>query len=204
MLRIPAPKGAGCEPCLRIQNKKQLNPIWFDVPVKAFLDPVSGKAYMVYSQHTCGGQAARAMKLLLLDDDWTAPAPGAAGEPVPTVAAHIEAPCPFYSELTKKHYIWSSHTSGWKPNAAELLVSSDGMDGPWSSLGNPSSNVTTFSTQGSHIEKLPGPNPPGVEKFLYVGDRYEPYINTTEGSRYIFLALEVSHLAAHRFATVPF
>ena len=31
----------------------------------------------------------------------------------------------------------------------------------------------------------------GVERYLYVGDRYEPYINTAEGSRYIFLALEV-------------
>ena len=65
------------------------------------------------------------------------------------------------------------------------------MAGPWSSLGNPSSNATTFNTQGSHIEPLSGPNPPGVERFLYVGDRYIPYINTTEGSRYIFLALEV-------------
>ena len=90
-----------------------------------------------------------------------------------------------------KHYIWSSHTSGWKPNPAELLVSSDGMGGPWTSLGNPSNNHTTFSTQGARIEKLPGPNPPGVERFLYVGDRYIPYIATKEGSRYIFLALEL-------------
>jgi len=58
-------------------------------------------------------------------------------------------------------------------------------------LHNPSKNSTTFGTQGSHIEKLPGPDPPGVERFLYVGDRYEPYITTVEGSRYIFLALEV-------------
>ena len=41
------------------------------------------------------------------------------------------------------------------------------------------------------VSTLAGPNPPGVERFLYVGDRYEPYINTVEGSRYIFLALEV-------------
>ena len=70
------------------------------------------------------------------------------------------------------------------------------MDGPWTSLGNPSKNKTTFGTQGSHIMKLPSaaaPDPAlaGVERFLYVGDRYEPYINTTEGSCYVFLALEV-------------
>ena len=162
----------------------------------SFLDPVSGKAYMVYSQHTCGGENARAMMLLQLNDDWTAPAAGAAGKPVPTVAGHLEAPCPFFSELTKKHYIWTSQTSGWSPNPAHLLVSSNGMNGPWADLGNPSNNRTTFSTQGSHIMKLPmadATDPEGhtVERFLYVGDRYEPYINTIEGSRYIFLALEV-------------
>ena len=158
----------------------------------AFLDPVSGNAYMVYSQHTCSGETNRAMKLLLLNDEWTAPASGSKGKPTSTVAGHLEAPCPFYSKLTQKHYIWCSHTSGWKPNAAELLVSDNGMSGPWNSLGNPSNNHSTFGTQGSHIEKLPDfLNPPGVERFLYVGDRYEPYIKTKEGSRYIFLAMEV-------------
>eukprot|EP01048_Picozoa_sp_COSAG05_P008710 COSAG05_NODE_678_length_7984_cov_3.957134_3_plen_811_part_00 len=162
----------------------------------SFLDPVSGKAYVVYSQHTCGGENARAMMLLQLNDDWTAPAAKPAGEPVATLPGHLEAPCPFYSVLTSSWYIWTSHTSGWRPNAAELLVSTQGMSGPWRSLGNPSNNKSTFDTQGSHIMKLPiayAPNPRGgtVERFLYVGDRYEPYINTTEGSRYIFLALEV-------------
>jgi hypothetical protein len=160
----------------------------------SFLDPASGRAYMVYSQKKCAGKTppeSRAMMLLLLDDNWTAPAAGAAGKPVATVAGHLEAPCPFYSEVTKKHYIWASQTSGWYPNPAHLLASSAGMNGPWSDLGNPSNSRTTFRTQGSHIEKLPGPNPPGVERFLYVGDRYEPYISTSEGSRYIFLALEV-------------
>ena len=44
-----------------------------------------------YSQHICSGQTARAMKVLLLNDGWTAPAAGA--KPVPTVAGHLEAPC---------------------------------------------------------------------------------------------------------------
>ena len=66
------------------------------------------------------------------------------------------------------------------------------MSGPWSTLGNPSNNHNYhLYTQGSHIEKLPGADPPDVEKFLCMGDRYEPYINTKEGSRYIFLKLEV-------------
>jgi hypothetical protein len=168
----------------------------------AFLDPVTGGAFMTYSQHTCQGKNARAMKVLRLDDaTWTSPAAGAAGAPVPTVAGHLEAPCPFYSPLTKQWFIWTSHTSGWDPNPAALLVSSTGMGGAdWSSLGNPSMNKTTFSTQGSNILRLPTqPNATGaasgdvaqVEHYLYLADRYEPYITGTEGSRYIFLALEV-------------
>ena len=88
----------------------------------SFLDPVSGHAYVVYSQHTCNGAPARAMKLVQLNDEWTAPAAMPAGKPVSTFPGHIEAPCPFYSNLTASWYIWSSHTSGWKPNPAELLV----------------------------------------------------------------------------------
>lgn len=59
----------------------------------SFLDPVSGKAYIVYSQHLCNGVEARAMKLLQLNDDWTAPAVGPTGKPVATIAGHLEAPC---------------------------------------------------------------------------------------------------------------
>jgi hypothetical protein len=117
----------------------------------SFLDPVSGQAFVVFSQHMCGGEPARAMKLLLLNDDWTAPAALPAGKPVPTLPGHLEAPCPFYSQLAGAWYIWSSHTSGWKPNPAELLVSKRGMYGPWVSLGNPSHSPTTFGTQGSHV-----------------------------------------------------
>jgi len=55
----------------------------------AFLDPISGNAYIVYSQHTCGGNTKRAMKILRLNDEWTAP--DELVKPVATVAGHLEA-----------------------------------------------------------------------------------------------------------------
>jgi hypothetical protein len=64
------------------------------------------------------------------------------------------------------------------------------MLGDWTSEGNPSKNKTTCGTQGSHI--LPLSVHGDTQRFLYMGDRYEPYINTTEGSRYIFLPMEVT------------
>lgn len=156
----------------------------------SFLDPSTGDAYIVYSQHLCNGQAARAVKVVKLNDVWTAPetstTPGA------TVAGKLEAPCPFYSALTKTRYVWTSHTSGWTPNPAELLSTNLPMASGkgWVSLGNPSGNHTTFGTQGSHILRLESKNS-SAERWLYMADRYEPYITTNEGSRYIFLALEV-------------
>ena len=45
--------------------------------------------YIVYSQHTCGGNTKRAMKILRLNDEWTAP--DELVKPVATVAGHLEA-----------------------------------------------------------------------------------------------------------------
>lgn len=164
----------------------------------SFKDPMSNDAYIAYSQHT----PERAIKVVKLDSDWTALS---TEPPVATVPGHLEAPVPFHS--FDNYHIWTSHTSGWKPNPAELITAGS-MLGKWSSEGNPSGNKTTFGTQGSHI--LPLGVPVGgslsvhdhgqtqTQRFLYMGDRYEPYINTTEGSRYIFLPMEVTSDGAVR------
>eukprot|EP00936_MAST-01D_sp_MAST-1D-sp1_P001425 g1425.t1 len=151
----------------------------------AFLDPVSGtQAFYVYSQHI----PTRAMKVLRLDDaTWTVP--DSTTMPASTVPGHLEAPAPFYSAASKRYHIWSSHTSGWKPNAAQLLRADAMWGAPWAAMGNPSGSKVTFSTQGSHILPLKVIN--GTQRLLYMGDRYEPYINTSEGSRYIMLPMEV-------------
>ena len=157
----------------------------------AFLDPVSGtQAYYAYSQKPDAAGTLRAMKVLRLDDaTWTAPDTSGGALPASTVDGHLEAPAPFYSRADGKYRIWASHTSGWKPNNAEVLVADAAWGEPWAGAGNPSGSRTTFGTQGSHILPLGMAN--GTQRLLYMGDRYEPYIATAEGSRYIMLPLEV-------------
>lgn len=152
----------------------------------SYLDPVTGKAYCVYSQHLVKGVPQRAMKVLELDETWTKPTVDA---PWVTVDGHLEAPAPFYSPVSGKRYIWSSHTSGWKPNPAALLTANR-MEGHWTNLGNPSGNKQTFGTQGSHVLHLGIVN--GRQRLLYMGDRYEPFIDGEEGSRYVMLPMEVT------------
>merc|ERR1711879_787143 len=82
-----------------------------------------------------------------------------------------------------------SHTSGWKPNPAALLAANK-MEGPWTDLGNPSGDKQTFGTQGSHVLHLGIVN--GRQRLLYMGDRYEPFIDGEEGSRYVMLPMEVT------------
>ena len=71
----------------------------------------------------------------------------------------------------------------------------------WASAGNPSASKTTFDTQGSHILPLGMVN--GTHRLLFMGDRYEPYINTTEGSRYVMLPLEVRPDGTVKLFNVP-
>ena len=64
-------------------------------------DPVSGKAYMVYSQHTCNGENTRALKLLQLNAEWTAPAGGTAGVPVATVCIQVRIVYILHNQSTR-------------------------------------------------------------------------------------------------------
>jgi hypothetical protein len=70
------------------------------------------------------------------------------------------------------YYLWTSHLSGWYPNAAELFVA----DGPaiigaeWISLGNPSGSGTTFDSQSAYV--LPYQLNDGSVLPIYMGDRW--------------------------------
>jgi hypothetical protein len=161
----------------------------FDAPgaigddMQAFKDPHSENAFLVYTQK--GGHYQ--IQVLKLDDRWTGFGGEKPHQALPTTS--LEAPAPFYSSVAKRFYIWCSHTSGWTPNAALVMSSSQGMLSPFKSVGNPTGSKTTFSTQGSHVLPLKVVN--GKERFLYMGDRYEGFHGTSEGSRYIFLPMEV-------------
>lgn len=146
-------------------------------------------AYLLFSQKPTNRTTRELRVHRLRDDDWLALEPLALSH---TIDTHREAPVPFYSHVARRYFVWSSHTSGWQPNPASLY-SARCMPGPWAALGNPTGSNTTFDTQGSHVLPLERRSPAtGAQRAIYVGDRYEPYINTSEGSQYIFLPMEIS------------
>lgn len=97
-----------------------------------------------------------------------------------------EAPAIFY--LKRKYYMFSSGTTGWKPNPGRLAVA-DRLTGEWASTGNPcrgteEQNKITFASQSTHILKVEGLK----NKFIYMGDRWTP--ENLADSRHIWLPVE--------------
>jgi len=97
-----------------------------------------------------------------------------------------EAPAIFYAN--KKYFMFTSGTTGWKPNPGRL-ASADNITGEWKSLGNPcrgtgEENSTTFRSQSTFILPLK----PKKNKFIYMGDRWIP--ENLADSRHIWLPVE--------------
>jgi hypothetical protein len=97
-----------------------------------------------------------------------------------------EAPAIFRSK--GKYYMFSSGTTGWKPNPARLAVSK-GIFKEWTTTGNPckgteEQNKITFGSQSTHILEVEGRK----NIFIFMGDRWVPQ-NLTD-SRYIWLPIE--------------
>lgn len=97
-----------------------------------------------------------------------------------------EAPAIFYAK--GKYFMFSSGTTGWKPNPARLSVA-DKITGEWKTTGNPcrgteEENKTTFNSQSTNILSLPGKK----NAFIYMGDRWNP-ANLAD-SRHIWLPVE--------------
>jgi len=97
-----------------------------------------------------------------------------------------EAPAIFFAK--GKYYMFSSGTTGWKPNPARLAVA-DKMTGEWKSLGNPcrgteEENRITFGSQSTFVLS------PKDKKniFIFMGDRWTP--ENLADSRYIWLPVE--------------
>lgn len=96
-----------------------------------------------------------------------------------------EAPAIFKHQ--GKYYLFSSGTTGWKPNPGRSFVA-DHIQGPWKSLGNPvvgteDEQETTFHSQSTYILALQGKE----NKYIYMGDRWTPDI-AAEG-KYIWLPI---------------
>jgi hypothetical protein len=87
-----------------------------------------------------------------------------------------------------KYFMFSSGTTGWKPNPGRLSVS-DAITGEWKAAGNPcrgteEENSITFGSQSTFVLALK----PKKNKFVYMGDRWNP--QNLADSRHIWLPVE--------------
>jgi len=97
-----------------------------------------------------------------------------------------EAPAIFFAK--GKYYMFTSGTTGWKPNPGRLSVASK-LLGEWKTIGNPcrgteDENKITFGSQSTHILPVEGKK----NAFIYMGDRWIP--ENLADSRHIWLPIE--------------
>ncbi len=87
-----------------------------------------------------------------------------------------------------KYFMFTSGTTGWKPNPARLSVSNK-LFGKWKTLGNPcrgteAENKITFGSQSTQVLPVAGKK----NVFIYMGDRWTP--ENLADSRHIWLPVE--------------
>ena len=152
----------------------------------AYVDPASPTdAFFIYSQKPGpSNNQTRTMTVARMTSDWrnvsaiTATYPG-----------HLEGPAMFFNKTAGLYYLWTSHTSGWDGSPAVVHFSAN-LGGPtWTPLPyNPTHNKTSWQSQSSDILAFPTPEAPSP-LFIYVADRFIPYINdgTSGGSRPVWL-----------------
>jgi hypothetical protein len=159
---------------------------------------------LVYRRDFSGGQMARDMTLFV-DDDNTAYQIYASEE---NGVLHIsqltedylkplgryirvfpggfhEAPAIF--KANGRYFLFSSHCTGWAPNAGRLSVA-DSIWGPWREVGNPWHGTeekasVSYGTQSTFV--LPVADKPGA--FIFMADLWRPK-NAIDG-RYVWLPL---------------
>ena len=141
-------------------------------------DDTQHTAYQIYSSEDNG-----TLHISQLSDDYTKPAgrywrilPGGFNE-APTLLKH-----------NRKYFLITSGTSGWSPNAARLAIA-DKVFGPYTALenpcrGEPDDVKTTFHSQGTFIQQLPGRS----DAYAFLADRWTPK-NPIDG-RYVWLPVQ--------------
>ena len=97
-----------------------------------------------------------------------------------------EAPAIFKKD--GKYFMFSSYTTGWKPNPGRLSVSDNMMHG-WKALENPcrgtdEENKTTFRSQSTFVIPVQGKK----DAYIFAGDRW--ISDDLKFSRYIWLPIE--------------
>jgi hypothetical protein len=97
-----------------------------------------------------------------------------------------EAPAIFFAK--NSYFMFTSGTTGWKPNPARLAVAKK-IFGDWKSIGNPcrgteDENKITFNSQSTNVLPIAGKK----NAFVYMGDRWIP--ENLADSRHIWLPVE--------------
>ena len=97
-----------------------------------------------------------------------------------------EAPAIF--KKNGKYFMFTSGTTGWKPNQGRVAVS-DGLFKDWTPLGNPcrgtdEENKITFGSQSTYVLPVKGKK----DLLIFMADRWTP--ENLADSRYIWLPVE--------------
>lgn len=97
-----------------------------------------------------------------------------------------EAPAIFKKD--GNYFMFSSYTTGWKPNPGRLAVSQNMMSG-WKALDNPcrgteEENKTTFFSQSTYVIPVQGKK----DSFIFIADRWKS--DNLIDSQYIWLPIE--------------
>ena len=148
-----------------------------------FVDPQQpADAYLIYSNKPSGPPPLAPHHYLViakLTPDWLDVEP----EPVYTFPdGHgREAPAAFFVPAVG-YFIWSSHCTGWTPNAAAVYHAGSMSSQSWTSLGNPTGNATSFASQSTAILPVNG-------SYIYVADRLTPYVQEKLQPRYVWLPI---------------
>ncbi|MEI8114699.1 MAG: NPCBM/NEW2 domain-containing protein [Bacteroidia bacterium] len=144
-----------------------------------------GKAYLIYSS-----EELVTLYCVQLNESYTdIERPLAKGKTWERIFVNQtrEAPAPF--KFNGKYYLFTSGTSGWDPNPAQLAVA-DHLFGPWKTIGNPcigAESLTTFGSQSTYV--LPAPGKPSGS-FIYMGDRWNGL--NLEKSTYVWLPFKMN------------
>ena len=198
------------------------------------VDPTDASAaYFILSVHpehpnTTSGYGfshddERQLKIFQLTPDWT----NLTGEyrnatalwPLPNkYDGKLEAPAAFHDPSTMKHYIWTSHCTGWFPNDAVLLESAEMFASQlWKRRGNPTHNDTSWQSQSTFVLPVPSVQAEGsaAERgvvdgvytaagapWIYIADRFmcncdsgvlpgcPDYVQLNQTGRYVWLPIE--------------
>lgn len=143
-----------------------------------FVDPQQpANAYLIYSVRPGGPtEAGRHIVTTKLTPDWLGVE---SGDPVFQIQDSREAPAAFYMPAVG-YFLWTSHTTGWNPNAAAVYFAESIESKKWLPLGNPTHNDTSFSSQSTYLLPVNG-------SVIYIADRFEPYIKRKVSPRYVWL-----------------